>query len=90
MEDDIICEKAIEILNPGRLYFALKAMRTSPVKISFDMGDLNDHSLLTHLNAVIYKLAGKDGLARTGRPGDGVYCPFVKTAINQFVISRYA
>ena len=41
MEDDIIYEKAVEILNPGRLYFALKAMRTSPVKISFDMGDLN-------------------------------------------------
>jgi hypothetical protein len=41
MEDDIIYEKAVEILNPGRLYFALKAMRSSPVKISFDMGDLN-------------------------------------------------
>ncbi len=41
MSDDIICEKAIEILNPGRLYFAIKAMRKSPVKISFDMGDLN-------------------------------------------------
>ena len=41
MEDDIIYEKAVEILNPGRLYFALKAMRKSPVKISFDMGDLN-------------------------------------------------
>ena len=41
MEDDIIYEKAVEILNPGRLYFALKAMRNSPVKISFDMGDLN-------------------------------------------------
>jgi hypothetical protein len=41
MEDDILCEKAIEILNPGRLYFAIKAMKKSPVKISFDMGDLN-------------------------------------------------
>ncbi len=41
MSDDIISEKAIEILNPGRLYFAIKAMRKSPVKISFDMGDLN-------------------------------------------------
>ncbi len=41
MEDDIIYEKAVEILNPGRLYFALKAMRKSPVEISFDMGDLN-------------------------------------------------
>ena len=41
MSDDIIFEKAIEILNPGRLYFAIKAMRKSPVKISFDMGDLN-------------------------------------------------
>ena len=41
MEDDILCEKAIEILNPGRLYFAIKAMKRSPVKISFDMGDLN-------------------------------------------------
>ena len=41
MEDDIIYEKAVEILNPGRLYFAIKAMRKSPVKISFDMGDLN-------------------------------------------------
>ena len=27
MEDDIIYEKAVEILNPGRLYFALKAMK---------------------------------------------------------------
>ena len=41
MEDDILYEKAIEILNPGRLYFAIKAMKKSPVKISFDMGDLN-------------------------------------------------
>ena len=41
MEDDIIYEKAVEVLNPGRLYFAIKAMRKSPVKISFDMGDLN-------------------------------------------------
>jgi len=41
MSDDIISEKAIEILNPGRLYFAIKAMRKSPVRISFDMGDLN-------------------------------------------------
>jgi len=41
MEDDILCEKAIEILNPGRLYLAIKAMKRSPVKISFDMGDLN-------------------------------------------------
>ena len=46
--------------------------------------------VLAHLDTVIYELAGKDGLARTGRSGYCVYRSFVKTAIDKFIISGYA